>query len=316
MSERSAIENAALPIIFDPRIGDPLSRLSFSRGAAEPTPEQKDAHLYGEAALIPTLPFLCARAGDFICHRVSSLAATAYQCSFIGLFDLSLEAAELIDFGLQGLNNESEVKVVARSPAFGFALQRFAVALAGRFPVSGDLEMLGVSTKRPGLPTATINMKSSLRPGLHVDSWDSADHSIHGRYERGLGRGQARNRISVNLGAEPRHFVFLNAALSRLANYRGVNPTDDVRVEKLGREALGWSMPPRLTRISLQPGEAYIAPTEDLLHDATTLEKDRIDISLTFLAYIFLPNSSLSILRHPNSAPPAFEPYFGQDGRP
>ncbi len=304
MPESNTLETFEFPIVFDSRIVDPLSRLAFSRGVTEPSPEQRRAYLYDESALIPALPFLGAKAGDFIYHRVASSMETDYQSSFIGIFDLSYEASHLLEFGLHGLRTESEVKLIARSPAFRVALRTFATALERRFSVSGGLEMLGVSTKLPGLPTSTLNIKSGLRPGLHVDSWDSGDWGTNGRSGRGLGRANARNRIAINLGAEPRHFIFLDAALSRLATCIGINPTDDLRVGKLGREVLGGSPSPCLTLISLQPGEAYVAPTEDLLHDATTLGRDRIDISLTFLGSILLPNEPLSILQHLDNAPP------------
>lgn len=304
MWELDALRTVALPIVFDFRIVDPLSRLSNSRCATEPSPEQRTAYLYDEDALIPTLPFLPAQAGDFIFHRVSSATEADYRSSFIGIFDLTEEASEFLKLGLGGLISEPEVKVVARSSAFRVALDIFATAVEERFSVSGGLEMLGISTKPPGLPTSTFNNKSGFRPGLHVDSWDSSGSGTNSRKVRGLGRAQARNRIAINLGAEPRQFIFLDAALSRLATCIGVDPTDDRRVEKLGREALNWLLPPRLIQISLQPGEAYVAPTEDLLHDATTLGKDQIDISLSFLGSISVPNEPLSILQHPGIAVP------------
>lgn len=292
----------AIPLVFDSRIDHPLSRISFSRGTTEPSFEQRNAYLYDEAALIPSLPYLGADARDFTCHRVSTSATPDYKSSYIGIFDLSHEARDLLEFNLHSLGSEMQVRTATRFPAFRAALSTFSVALEKRFQVQNDLELLGVSTKPPGLPTATFNKTSGFRPGMHVDSWDSSDSSVLGRSGRGLGRAEARNRIAINLGAEPRSFIFLNAALSRLAANMGIDPTDDVSVERLGREALRMSPTDRLTRISIKRGEAYIAPTENLLHDATTLERDRIDISLTFLASFFLPNESLCILQHPDAA--------------
>ena len=36
-----------------------------------------------------------------------------------------------------------------------------------------------------------------------------------------------------------------------------------------------------MIKLALEPNEAYIAPTENILHDATSIEKQAIDVSLT-----------------------------------
>jgi hypothetical protein len=130
----------------------------------------------------------------------------------------------------------------------------------------------GVSVNMPGLETVTFDAQRRYL-GLHLDSWD-------GRPLKS--RAQSLNRISVNIGAEPRYFLFLNLPLMAIARVLALD------VGTLYR-TLNWLGPafmsrfPRypIVRVRIDPGEAYVAPTDNVIHDASTVDCHGPSVSLT-----------------------------------
>lgn len=135
---------------------------------------------------------------------------------------------------------------------------------------------LGVGRNPGGLPVTTRG-SSGKRIGLHVDNW------THGE---SLDRGNSDNRICINIGSAPRWLLFLPvpladaaASLKRLAEREApvLGPTDIAR--------LYMRRFPDVPVFSLQirPGEAYIAPTENIIHDGSTRGSDQDDMFVTYL---------------------------------
>lgn len=120
-------------------------------------------------------------------------------------------------------------------------------------------------------PTLTIDNKVKLRTGLHVDSWDSAPLRD---------RGQSRNRLCINLGRFPRYFLFVNLTMHGIWERLARPPVDP---GSLGRPFLERYPDYPVTRLLVEPGYAYIAPTENLLHDGAAAAQGLMDITYTLL---------------------------------
>jgi hypothetical protein len=129
----------------------------------------------------------------------------------------------------------------------------------------------GVSRTPPGLVNATIDPATGKHPGLHVDSWDDLPTAR---------RRESRNRISINLGVTDRYLLFLPMSLTDMVRLAG--GSDALPYWKIGRRALeaGPSVP--VVKCRLRPGEAYIAPTETLIHDASSLGATRESRHISF----------------------------------
>lgn len=142
---------------------------------------------------------------------------------------------------------------------------------------------LGVKISFPGLITATQDYNINYfveRPyiGIHLDHWE----------EDPLKRRQvSRNRLCINLGEETRYFLFVNLSILQIFNMLGFKDPDDIPMHYRGfaLPALFLEKYPNypICKLSLNPNEAYIAPTENMLHDATSLGKTLPDISMNFL---------------------------------
>ncbi|MGW4384143.1 hypothetical protein [Kitasatospora sp. NPDC004531] len=131
----------------------------------------------------------------------------------------------------------------------------------------GPVQFLGTVTSPPGRATTTRNHHTGRLLGIHLDNWDRLP------YWR---RDRSRRRLCVNLGPGPRYLILGHHDAQLIT--RTVHPddhatrcphTDDLRrYIAEGRESA-------CIRVRLDPGEAYLAPTELLPHDGSTAGLDR-----------------------------------------
>ncbi len=121
----------------------------------------------------------------------------------------------------------------------------------------------------PGLITMTRAVDQDARVGMHFDMWDrlAVDDLESGS-----------NRVSVNLGPSDRYFIFLNqtaAGMAAILNRENVPFRHDVN--SIGVAFMSAFPDYPIVRVRLRPGDAYIAPTENLLHDGNS--SDVVDIN-------------------------------------
>jgi hypothetical protein len=134
----------------------------------------------------------------------------------------------------------------------------------------------------PGTPTMTAGRDGRLT-GLHVDNW----------YRRALEeRAFSPNRISINLGARDRHLLYVNLPLRTIAELvaeaRGGAHVDDVAFT-LPREFTRLFPGYPVVKLAIAPGEAYIAPTENIIHDGYAERSGAVDLHFTCRGYFRAP---------------------------
>lgn len=133
---------------------------------------------------------------------------------------------------------------------------------------SAELSEYRIGWNAPKQMTVTVG-SDNCRVGLHIDNQ----------------RGSSLHRISINLGSEPRYFLFINLSIDQL--YRLVSETDGNVVSKTSgssRICLAFmQLFPNYPVIKLRvnPGEAYIAPTEHITHDGCTEGTNSLDVFFT-----------------------------------
>ena len=139
----------------------------------------------------------------------------------------------------------------------------------------GDVDRyFGRLTDAPGGSTTTIDPRTNLRLGLHLDNWDRLPVRL---------RHASRNRASVNLGPAPRAFLFVDLDVT------AGHPPDVVPDTRSTRRLLqNASDPPMLLRLVLASGWAYIAPTENLMHDGSSLDSCAAAVHVSALG-CFMP---------------------------
>jgi hypothetical protein len=155
------------------------------------------------------------------------------------------------------------------------------------------LNCIGPTSYQSNLKTTTVNRDLRRYIGLHVDNWDQLDVEYLDR---------ATNRVCVNIGERHRHFLFLPFPLtkivSRLADEMGADWVPPGRHTLIARQFMELFSDLPVIRCRLAPGEAYIAPTENLIHDGSSLGKDKIDEVFTILGHIKVRERERFGVRH------------------
>jgi hypothetical protein len=133
-----------------------------------------------------------------------------------------------------------------------------AVAHASGLRAVGPMLAVARSIAVGGLNTTTV-AQNGLRTGMHVDSWDGLDLGT---------RHQASNRLALNLGEASRYLLFVPRQVAsltvELAARRRETGLD------LAQAYFSSGCDGRIYRLEVRPGEYYVAPTENLLHDGSS----------------------------------------------
>lgn len=111
--------------------------------------------------------------------------------------------------------------------------------------------------------------KDNHRVGLHIDN--------HLEFPR--------HRILINLGCESRYFLFINLSIKQLYNLVSKH-NNNILTDNLGSSGLGiifMQLFPNypVIKLRIDPGEAYIAPTEHIIHDGSNQGTQCLDIFFT-----------------------------------
>ena len=139
----------------------------------------------------------------------------------------------------------------------------------------------GLIAHRPGQTTVTEQPNNDRRIGLHLDNW----------YNFPMDRRElSPNRICINLGAQDRFFLLINVPIAEL--YRRIRDRlpDHIgsrsRGTLIAREFLKFHPSYPIVRLRIRPGEAYIAPTDNIVHDGSTLGMTVPDVSLSLRGWL------------------------------
>jgi|GEM_PF-1300816 len=128
----------------------------------------------------------------------------------------------------------------------------------------------------PNLTTTTHSPNESCYMGLHIDYMHQ--QSIFTRH-------LSPNRISINFGNEDRYFLFVNLTVKEIIHL--VKPAQSCTNDELTRQFFELYPDYPVVKLRISPGEAYIAPTQNLIHDGIG-PKNSADIHLTFCGRIDL----------------------------
>jgi len=151
--------------------------------------------------------------------------------------------------------------------------------LAPTWHVMSELHPLGYAVYPPGFKTVTFDARQSRFIGLHIDEIDGLQMDKC---------SDARLRICINLGSQERHLVFIPVSVNEMARRLSYSTAELARQRSTPFiQAFMHAFPDQFVlRLGVAPGEAYVAPTENLIHDASTMWMSVQDLSLTILAHM------------------------------
>lgn len=274
-----------LKVYFKPdlSIGVTSDRLKINDGVIELDP---DLHpQYSHPAFIPKLPWRSPTADETEIMLSSSFDATnSSQTIGVVKFPISIiqQLQDLITWGSIEYGTAVTASQIFTHPAYSDARAKIQEYILRTYAIDDDFDCLGLIKGDLDLPTTTINgiefLPNKLFAGLHLDSWDYRPFRL---------RHLSRNRVCINLGREVRYFLFINRTLQQVFNDLNlIDPEDiyrDYRGVRLSVKFLRTLSHYPVIRLGIYPGEAYIAPTENFIHDATSIGKTQADWNITFL---------------------------------
>ena len=143
-----------------------------------------------------------------------------------------------------------------------------------RLGLSSGTRRFGFTVNHPGMSTTTVDVARGELCGMHFESWESL--SLPERFA-------ARKRLSINLGPGPRWFLFVPRTLSSLTASAGAPDTDADPTRTVVNTMRTCVEEFSCVALCLQAGQAYLAPTESLMHDATSHWSTSVNFSAQFL---------------------------------
>ncbi|WP_033255525.1 hypothetical protein [Kitasatospora phosalacinea] len=138
----------------------------------------------------------------------------------------------------------------------------YAADIDPRLLAAPHVTALGRTVSPPDAATTTTNHTDGRRIGIHLDNWDKLDYQH---------KADGRRRLCLNLGPGTRYLLVCDTDIQEIC--RTVRPdyatcyphTDDLRAY------IATGFPLTCLRIRLDPGDGYLAPTELLPHDGSTM---------------------------------------------
>ncbi len=143
-----------------------------------------------------------------------------------------------------------------------FVHARIEVAEAGGGAY--DVTFVSVESSPPNALTTTINPKTRLRHALHPDNWDALPLAVR--------LARSRRRLAINLGPGPRYLLIAFPDVIEIS--RTLRPADDQHIPRavdVRDYARHYRTAMTVHWLRIDPGEAYLAPTELVAHDGSTL---------------------------------------------
>jgi uncharacterized protein len=257
------------------------ARVALSSGTAAAAAQSNRDGRYIAEAVVPRLPFRPPTDHEFellVAHPASAWRSGT-DVAVVAFPDSMIDPVQRI---IENLHPGDEAFSVGRAPGSDPALSDAFGPLSdhiGRHHAldGNEPRVVRLGRSAPGELTATWDTVAGRagvhHVGLHVDSWFGTPLST---------REHSQNRICVNAGRSPRHFLFINLGLARMNAI--LNGTDLSEMpyygSDLGHEFMAAFPGYPVVRLTIQPGEAYIAPTENIIHDGSTLGMGHQDLAI------------------------------------
>lgn len=245
---------------------------------------------YQENAFIPNKPWRSINSNQLdmvYCDKEKS--DPKMNLSIIKLPDSVIEEVQML--GIPDIRSASDLVSLKKDRPIDYIRTLDKIyQFKSQYSLSNEpMEKLGIIVNESNRQTVTVQDNKFVL-GMHIDSWDRSNfHELN----------MASNRICINLGRNERHFLFVNLTLSRIyslvKDYYPVN----VETEEKWRSKLivkFFSLFPDypILKVRIHPFEAYIAPTENIIHDGCTEGNTEMDIDITTRGHFSLSKITYS----------------------
>ena len=227
-------------------------RFWFSSGVRGVAADEFPDLGYVDHAYIPRAPWI-----PFSDHQKESILGKPKKVTLanvISIIDIDPNTIELLSEILK-----KENKSIDCTDDFETCMTSLIDELQSYVAIESLPKFVGFKSGVFDIPTVTWDRKYDNRPGLHIDSWDR--HSANGRT-------RSSNRICINLGPCDRYFLFVNLGVDVIQGLVQFNRNFEHTTAGFVRNFFSQYPDHPVIKMKIKPGEAYVAPTEYIIHDA------------------------------------------------
>lgn len=248
-------------------------QLQVAPGIRLVTGEEQQQEFYYDQAQVPE--------GEWttITGQIAHLAADQDfdPMSTVGLFNLPQEMRERVASFMYNYR-KTPAHIMQKNQAIAPLRQEVRAYLLERFQGgSTELKIDLMGHNSPGLQTVTVDRKHGHKTGLHYDSWFGT--SLRDRLTD-------RQRIVFNFGPVPRWFLYVPVTLQDFFSFMAARaPEREWNEHTPIRDINGAlsALNPPVHCLKIKPGQGYMAPTESVIHDATTRWADTASVNFQLL---------------------------------
>jgi hypothetical protein len=264
-------------------IGDDVERFrtdgSVERSAGIiPARLQYETMPYWENAFVPRLPWQAPADSEF--DELLGCITDIQPGRWIQVITVPDEIVNLFAPARAGSTSATDCKLkqYARSGECQDHIRRTVDYLQTlTWPDLPKLERASVFFKSPGLPTTTPRESPELL-GLHIDSVYIGVPLQERKYSPG--------RICINLGLNDRYLLFVSLDVGQIQQVLTDNHIDFI--EPMGQSThnfrrafmTNFAHVP-VIKLRIRPGEAYLAPVENMIHDGCTVGQKSFDVQFS-----------------------------------
>jgi len=248
-----------------------FSKVAMSSGVHSATRFSTADAPYFSDAYIPCGPWRNPNQSDI--DKLSSINKKTNLFNTVKVFSVPVEILKpfkLLD--LRAVSNESDYYTRMRSVAGKQAVNN-AIDYVRTLAMTDDTIETMAIYNRPGLYSSARDNIQEYYLGLHIDRMlcetitDDSDNF---------------NLLSINLGSGDRYFFYINITLQNLINL--TESTENISYRGLVRRFFQLYPNYPVIRLTISPGDAYIAPAKSMIHDGIG-PKTEHDLHLMFRGY-------------------------------
>lgn len=271
----------SVKLFFAPDIAATDTRIQLSEKAIQGN--KVNAINYSESSFIPSPNWrLCTQ---FELKKLLTVTTeTRNNYDTVSIIKLPVETVEPICSVLD--DNNYTLSSVRKNQKYHSAIRSIKNFVLSNLSLKKHMTVHGLYEGLSNQQTVTIDPTIGKYIGMHFDNWD----------ELSLDKRQlSSNRVCVNLGRQTRYLLLVNLTLKDIYQRleKLISPDLAPKIQKFPgilRDLYfnsEFSNYP-IIKIAIMPGEAYIAPTENILHDGCTIGTTSPDLSFTIRGYLKL----------------------------
>jgi len=260
-------------------------RVQLSSGTRFALPADDGPRKYRPGAVIPRGPWRAATAADLAAHFDADDRWQRHgSIAFATLPTATRRAIEQLGMASLSAADANDHRLIAR---LGKACLEI---IADHFHCSPGTRCYGIGVNGPDLLTTSIDRNIDRIVGLHVDHWDQLPLTA---------RATANNRLAINVGDSTYYFMVVPTTLETMAGRLGLPFGDAVDLNALPGDFMAAFPDLPVWRIEIAPGDVYIAPTDNVIHDGSTSGVGTSSRQLVFRGVIEPSDlAQQSLLRH------------------